>query len=128
LTYHATAAINLGRRITDAYPRKLITTWLWCLTKKKRNEMIHIKLLLVAIVAMLLLNLGVGSTLAYAPSGPGATAPGQANAFQNCEDNINKQNVNGQTGPNTGSANDEKQNNTPVTNCDHVWERVGSNP
>jgi hypothetical protein len=91
--------------------------------------MIRIKLLFVTVLAMLLLTLGVGSALASAPGNtPGANAPGQANARQNCSANINKQNANGQTGSNTGSANDEKQLNTAVTNCDHFWEAAGSNP
>ena len=60
----------------------------------------------------------------YATSNGGgnsANAPGQANAIANCTANINKQNANGQTGANTGSANDKKQSGTAVTNCDHFW-------
>lgn len=48
-------------------------------------------------------------------------ANGQANKASNCGENIAKQNANGQTGANTGSANDSKQANTAVTNCDGFW-------
>lgn len=53
--------------------------------------------------------------------GKSGAAPGQAKAIANCVANIAKQNANGQTGANTGSANDKKQLDTAVTNCDHFW-------
>lgn len=63
---------------------------------------------------------------AFADKGgvPNANAAnGQANASQNCSENIVKQDANGQTGANTGSANDSKQDNTAVTNCDGYWNQ-----
>ncbi len=69
-------------------------------------------------------SLVIVSATAFAFSNGGgnsANAPGQAQAIANCIDTINKQNANGQTGSNTGSANDSKQLNTAVTNCDHFW-------
>jgi hypothetical protein len=62
-----------------------------------------------------------GAIAASNGGGNSANAPGQANAIANCGANIAKQNANGQTGANTGSANDSKQLNTAVTNCDHFW-------
>ena len=73
---------------------------------------------------IVLASLVIVSATAFAYSNGGgnsANAPGQAKAIQNCVDNINKQNGNGQTGSNTGSANDSKQLNTAVTNCDNFW-------
>jgi len=66
---------------------------------------------------------GAGLAVAFSNGGGNSgAAPGQANAQANCGDNIGKQNANGQTGANTGSANDTKQLNTAVTNCDHFWD------
>jgi hypothetical protein len=50
------------------------------------------------------------------------------NAAVNCERVLVNQNAKGQTGFQTGSANDEKQTITAVTNCDHMWQEGGSNP
>jgi len=81
------------------------------------------------LVAVAVPALGGGSVYAFTNGGGNsANAPGQANAIANCADNIGKQNANGQTGSDTGSANDEKQLNTAVTNCDHFWDGAGSNP
>lgn len=44
-------------------------------------------------------------------------------AVANCQANIAKQDANGQTGANTGSANDSKQADTAVTNCDGFWNQ-----
>jgi len=72
----------------------------------------------IAAVTMSLL-FGGGSTLAFSNGGGNsADAPGQANARANCSEVIFKQNANGQTGAQTGSANDSKQPDTAVTNCD----------
>ncbi len=88
------------------------------------------KLLMIGGLASLTLALSADPALAYAQLGAGnsGTAPGQANAVQNCEKNFEKQEANGQTGSQTGSANDEKQRNAAVTNCDHFWDLAGSNP
>ena len=80
--------------------------------------------------AVAALALSAGPALGYAQPGAGnsGSAPGQAKARANCVENILKQNANGQTGSNTGSANDKKQLATAVTNCDHFWDGAGSNP
>ncbi|MBA8910699.1 MULTISPECIES: hypothetical protein [Aminobacter] len=70
------------------------------------------------------LALSMGSTFALAFNADDTNPnndQGQAKAIANCVDNIAKQNANGQTGSNTGSANDKKQLNTAVTNCDQFW-------
>lgn len=73
------------------------------------------------------LALSAGPALGYAQHGKGksASAPGRANAVANCVETILKQNANGQTGSETGSANDKKQLPTGVTNCDHFWDEDG---
>lgn len=77
---------------------------------------------LVSAIALSVSVAGAGFAVAFTNGGGNsANAPGQANAVANCLDNIAKQNANGQTGANTGSANDKKQLNTAVTNCDHFW-------
>ena len=73
----------------------------------------------IAAVTMTLVFSGGSSALAFSNGGgESGTAPGQANAIANCVENILKQNANGQTGANTGSANDSKPQGTAVTNCD----------
>ena len=52
--------------------------------------------------------------------GESGEAPGQAQAFENCINNVLKQNANGQTGAANG-ADDAKTLATAVTNCDHFW-------
>jgi hypothetical protein len=62
------------------------------------------------------------SAFAAAPvGGNGASAPGQANASENCRENVARQTANGQIGTETGSDHDKKQAQTAVTNCDHAW-------
>ncbi len=74
-------------------------------------------LMAVAVPAM-----GGSSAEAFSNGGGNSSsAPGQANAIQNCIDNIIKQNANGQVGTANGNANDNKQLNTAVTDCDHFW-------
>jgi len=77
-------------------------------------------LLLVAVAAP---GLSGGSALAFSNgSGNSSSAPGQANAIQNCIDSIANQNGNGQTGSETGNDDhDGKTLGTAVTNCDHFW-------
>jgi len=80
------------------------------------------KILMASAAAVLVLGTA-GSASAYTNGGGNsANAPGQANAIENCSENIGKQNANGQTGANTGSDNDPKQADTAVTNCDHFWQ------
>jgi uncharacterized protein YxeA len=55
----------------------------------------------------------------------GSHDTGGVNPTVNCSEDIAKQNANGQTGTNTGSANDEKQLDSAVTNCDHFWSEQG---
>ncbi len=76
------------------------------------------------LVAVTVPALGGGSALAFSNGGGNSSsAPGQANAIQNCIDNIVKQNANGQTGSATGNNDhDNKTLNTAVTNCDHFWD------
>jgi hypothetical protein len=83
-----------------------------------------------SLITASMLTLGAGPAFGFAQPGAGnsGNAPGQANSQANCSENIGKQNVNGQTGANTGSANDEKQLDTAITNCDHFWDFAGSNP
>jgi len=75
------------------------------------------------LVAVTVPALGGGSALAFTNGGgESSSAPGQANAIQNCIDNIQKQNGNGQTGSATGNNDhDNKVLNTAVTDCDHFW-------
>ena len=81
------------------------------------------KTLLGAAVAAAALTLsGAGVALAEPPP--------DSPRFENCGEVIAKQNAKGQTGSETGSANDEKQLLTAVTNCDQFWNKggAGSNP
>ncbi|MFM9107704.1 MAG: hypothetical protein ACKOWF_13510 [Chloroflexota bacterium] len=52
--------------------------------------------------------------------------PPRPRAVENCRENIAKQNENGQTGANTGDAQDPKSLPTAVTNCDHFWQNNGA--
>jgi hypothetical protein len=81
-------------------------------------------------MAGVMLALSAGPALGSAQPGSGSSgsAPGQAEAVPNCLETIAEQIANGQTGSATGSANDEKQLPTAVTNCDHFWDLQGSNP
>lgn len=46
---------------------------------------------------------------------------GQSIAIANCVENYLKQLANGQTGAANGNANDSKQSDSGVTNCDGFW-------
>ena len=73
------------------------------------------------LLAISALVLNTGAAMAFSTNANENAAQGQQKAIANCAANIAKQNANGQTGSNTGSANDSKQLNTAVTNCDHFW-------
>lgn len=77
---------------------------------------------MMAAIAMtgLVVTLGAGGAAAY-----GGEAP-NPRAVENCRENIAKQNENGQTGANTGDAQDPKSLPTAVTNCDHFWQNNGA--
>jgi hypothetical protein len=76
--------------------------------------------LLLVLGLLFVLSTSTGSVLAHHDnSNPQAAA--------NCSEVIAKQDAKGQTGSNTGSANDKKQLPTAVTNCDHFWN-AGPNP
>ena len=90
-------------------------------------NMVHVKRGVMVGAFSLSLLLGGGATLAFTNGGGNSgNAPGQANAIANCSDTITTQNANGQTGAQTGSANDPKQLDTGVTNCDHFWQTIGA--
>lgn len=80
------------------------------------------KLIGVISAAIVFASAGLAYGFAQPGAGKSGAAPGQAKAIANCVANIAKQNGNGQTGANTGSANDTKQLDTAVTNCDHFWD------
>ncbi len=68
--------------------------------------------------------LGGSGALAFSNNANSNAADGQANAIQNCADNIVKQNGNGQTGSATGNNDhDGKVLETAVTDCDHFWNQ-----
>ena len=69
-----------------------------------------LSVLLVAALMVAMLSVGAGS--AFAKS---------FQAVENCGQNVNKQYERGQTGSETGSAKDKKQDDAAVTNCDQAW-------
>jgi hypothetical protein len=75
---------------------------------------------------------GGGSAFAYTNGGGNSSsAPGKVTAVEKCEATISRQNVNGQTGDQTGNGTDPKQfvpiyGDTAVTNCDHFWTNEGA--
>lgn len=60
------------------------------------------------------------------PYASGVRYRGVDKAEANCDATIDKQNVNGQTGSQTGNANDPKYIITGVTECDHFWQAIGA--
>jgi hypothetical protein len=85
------------------------------------EERTMMKSMIAALVLSAALGLS-GAALADKGGTPNdSAANGQAHSGANCVENIAKQDANGQTGANTGSANDSKQANTAVTNCDGFW-------
>jgi hypothetical protein len=77
------------------------------------------RIIVVATVALIL------AAMMLAMAMPAFAKSAQSRA--NCIDNLEKQLARGQTGPETGSRNDEKQRQDAVANCDQVWQIQGSN-
>ena len=73
-----------------------------------------LSVLLVAALMVAMLSVGAGSAFARS-----------SQAVENCGENVGKQYDRGQTGSQTGSANDKKQDNSAVTNCDQGWTYDG---
>ncbi len=85
----------------------------------------------VGLVAVALaLGTGPASGIGQPGAGNSESAPGRAKASENCSNVIDRQDSPQKNlwGSETGSANDEKQANRSVTNCDHYWDSAGSNP
>jgi hypothetical protein len=89
----------------------------------------------VAAFALALSVVAPNAAFSFALEGSGnsGNAPGQANAKEKCgglgtegfvpdDSVVEKQWGKGTTGENTGSANDPKQGDHAVTNCDHYWQ------